>query len=132
MSARTSRSPISPTSQPRRVGDLALDLRRRGVVLSTAGRNALRWRAPAGVITEADLAILRERKTDFLQLLADLASLEADGTAEVWRDLFERLSERDRKRLAREVAEGDVIACRLALSLDLRVTRTIAPNRGAA
>jgi hypothetical protein len=109
-----------------------VDLRRRRIVLERDGVN-LRWRAPAGVVSSADLETLRSQKAGLLHRLADLESLEADGTAKLWRQVYEDLPERDRERLAEEVAGGDPIGCLLALCLDVLVTSTKPESaRGAA
>jgi len=96
---------------------LLVDLRARGVVVEAHG-DRLRL-LPADRVTPDELATLRAHKVDVLRLLADVASLEGDGTAQIWRRVYEDLPDRDRERLAAEVAEGDPLALRLALLLDV-------------
>ncbi|MBI4506292.1 MAG: hypothetical protein HY691_12220 [Chloroflexi bacterium] len=50
-------------------GALLADLRARGVELVAAG-DRLRWRAPAGVLTDVDRATLREHKAALVAVLA--------------------------------------------------------------
>ena len=54
------------------------DLHRRGVRLWINGEK-LRWRAPEGVMTEADLSALREHKAEVLAIIREQ---DADGIEE--------------------------------------------------
>jgi hypothetical protein len=96
---------------------LLVALRARGVTLAATDQQ-LAVEAPPGTLTAADLDALRAHKADVLALLGDLESLERDGTARLWRNLYEQLAEGERERLAAEVASGDPIGCLLALALD--------------
>jgi hypothetical protein len=122
---RQARTPRTPTFPPWDVGDLEadgarllLDLRQRGVVVEAVGEE-LHWRAPAGVMAADDVATLRAWKAELVAVLAELAALERDRTAGLWRGLYETLPEDDRERVAAEVVAGDPIAARLVLCLDL-------------
>ena len=54
------------------------DLHRRGVRFRVNG-DRLRWRAPEGVVTEADLSALRENKPEVLAIIREQ---DADGIEE--------------------------------------------------
>jgi hypothetical protein len=109
---------------------LLLDLRSRGIVVEAHG-DRLRL-VPADRLTAADRVVLLNRKFEVLGLLRDLESLEADGTAQLWRQVYENLPQRDRERLADEVREGDPLALCLALCLDAPRSVLEATRRGAA
>lgn len=57
---------------------LLADLRRRGVELRAEG-DRLRWRAPRGAVTPADLARLRAAKAELLRALAQDEELGLDS-----------------------------------------------------
>ena len=103
---------------------LLVALRARGVTVEAHG-DRLRL-APADRVTPEELADLRTLKAEVLALLVDLESLEADGTAALWRGLYEDLSEGARERLVVEVASGDRLALLAALVLDLLTRPSIA------
>ena len=74
-------------------------LHRRGVRLRVDG-DRLRWRAPVGVMTEADLAALREHKPDVLAIIREEQSDALEERAAILQfDAY--LSRREAERRAR-------------------------------
>jgi len=80
-------------------------LRARGVEFAVTG-DSLRYR-PSGAVTEAERDALRAHRRALLALLADLATLEQDGTASRLRTLWGGLAEADRVQLRSEADAGD-------------------------
>jgi hypothetical protein len=87
---------------------LLADLCGRGVAVEARG-GWLRL-VPGDRVSDADRVALQASKPDVLMLLGELASLTADGTAALWRTLYEALTDAERERLAAEVAKGDSLA----------------------
>jgi hypothetical protein len=85
---------------------LLADLTCRGVELRPDG-DRLRWRAPAGVVTEQDLAALRAVKVELLALLEPPPAWLERRSREWLLHLREHDPHRADLALARELAEGD-------------------------
>ncbi len=85
------------------------DLHRRGVKLRAAG-DRLRWRAPAGVISHADVAALRVHKATILSLLRPAPDLWTQADWQVFFDERAGIAEID-GGFSRPEAEARAYAC---------------------
>ncbi len=82
-----------------KVETLIDDLHRRGVRLRCDG-DRLRWFAPVGVVTEADLSTLRQHKADVLAILREAESDRIEERAAILQfDAY--FSRREAERRAR-------------------------------
>jgi len=81
------------------VETLVTDLHRRGVRLHVNG-DRLRWFAPVGVVTEADLSVLREHKAEVMAILREAESDRIEERSAILQfDAY--LSRREAERRAR-------------------------------
>jgi hypothetical protein len=99
-------------------GALVAALHRRGLTL----RAELHLTGPQ--LIDADRAALRASKPAVLALLADLETLDRDGTAARLRNLAATLTPPGRERLAAEAAAGDPLAGLIWAAVAGAVTET--------
>lgn len=63
------------------LSDLLAELKRRGIILRPEGTDAIRYRAPAGAMTEELRSLIREHKAELLGLLSAGGSGQGEARA---------------------------------------------------
>ena len=115
------------------VAGLLHHLTRRRVNLRRHG-DSIAVDAPLGVLSDDDRNAIRARKQELLTLLAELDSLERDGTADRWRSIA---TPECIARLEAEASGGDDLATVCLIALEARhvhrelVRRYATPRHGS-